>query len=342
VTEVTDQRSGVSKSPALSAMFFALCFLSAVLVSVPFVEAQRPKKVPQIGFLSESKGLLANGEAFMQGLRKLGHIEGQNISIERRYTMGDAERIPRLIAELIQLKVDAIFAPGTAVALSAKNATQTIPIVFASVSDAVGSGLVASLAKPGGNATGLTQISPDLAGKRLEILTEVVPPRLSRVAVLIDRSSAASALSLSETKIAARALSVQLQTVEVAGVSAFDRAFQTMTEGRAGALVVISTPMFVDESRRIADLAKKHRLPAMYTLKEYVDSGGLMSYGVSLPDLFRRAATYVDKILKGAKPADLPVEQPTKFEFIINLKAAKQIGLTIPANLLLRADKVIK
>jgi putative ABC transport system substrate-binding protein len=189
---------------------------------------------------------------------------------------------------------------------------------------------------------GLTQISPDLAGKRLEILTEVVPPRLSGVAVLIDRSGAASALSLSETKIAARALSVQLQTVEVADESAFDRAFQTMTEDRAGALVVISTPMFMDESRRIADLAKKHRLPAIYTLKEYVDSGGLMSYGVSLPDLFRRAATHVDKILKGTKPGDIPVEQPTKFELVINLKTAKEIGVTIPQSVLYRADRVIK
>jgi ABC-type uncharacterized transport system substrate-binding protein len=321
---------------------FSATLLAIVLAAVAFAEAQQSEKVHKIGFLGESKGLSStNGEAFAQALRKLGYVEGKNISIERRSTMGNADRIPGLTAELIRLKVDVIFAPGTAVALAAKNATQTIPIVFASVSDAVGSGLVASLARPGGNITGLTQISPDLAGKRLEILRESVP-RLTSVAVLLDRTGLANALLLDETQIAARQFGIRVHSEEVADAGAFDKAFLKMSKDRADALIVISSPMFVDESRRIADLAKKHWLPAIYSVKEYVDTGGLMSYGVNLSDLFRRAATYVDKILKGTKPADLPVEQPTKFEFIINLKAAKQIGLTIPPNVLARADRVIR
>jgi putative ABC transport system substrate-binding protein len=316
---------------AFNIVFFALCVAAS---------AQQPEKVGKIGFLSETKRS-TNAEAFVQGLRKLGYFEGKNVSILARYTMGDPERIPERAAELVRLNLDVIFAPGTAVALAAKNATTTIPIVFATASDAVGSGLVASLARPGGNLTGLTQISPDLAGKRLEILKETVP-RLSRVAALVNRKAAANALSLSETEVAARHFGIQLQRVEVEDTNGLDHAFLKMTRERAGAFIVISSPMFLDEAKRIADLATKHRLPAIYTVNEYVDAGGLMNYGVSVPDLFRRAAIYVDKILKGAKPADLPVEQPKKFEFIINLKAAKQIGLTIPPNVLARADKVIK
>jgi ABC-type uncharacterized transport system substrate-binding protein len=318
---------------------FALCALLFTLCGS--VDAQQAAKLQRIGIVSELKGPSPNMDAFEQGLRERGYVEGKNISIERRYTMGDAERLPTLTAELVRLKVDVILAPGTPAALAAKNATRTIPIVFASVSDAVGSGLVESLARPARNVTGLTQISPDLAGKRLEILKETVS-RLSRVAVLLERNVGPSALSLSEIQTAARGFGIQLQTLEVADASAFDNAFQTMTKDRAGAVIAISTVMFLNESKRIANLAKKHRLPAIYTVKEYVDAGGLMSYGVSLPDLFRRAATYVDKILRGAKPADLPVEQPMKFELVINLKAAKQIGLTIPPNVLARADKVIR
>jgi putative tryptophan/tyrosine transport system substrate-binding protein len=318
---------------------FALCALLFTLCGS--VDAQQAAKLQRIGIVSELRGSSPNMDAFEQGLRERGYVEGKNISIERRYTMGDAERLPTLTAELVRLKVDVILAPGTPAALAAKNATRTIPIVFASVSDAVGSGLVESLARPAGNVTGLTQISPDLAGKRLEILKETVS-RLSRVAVLLERNVGPSALSLSEIQTAARGFGIQLQTLEVADASAFDNAFQTMTKDRAGAVIAISTVMFLNESKRIANLAKKHRLPAIYTVKEYVDAGGLMSYGVSLPDLFRRAATYVDKILRGAKPADLPVEQPMKFELVINLKAAKQIGLTIPPNVLARADKVIR
>lgn len=225
------------------------------LTTISIAEAQQPEKIRKIGFLSESKESSTNADAFMQGLRDLGYREGKNIAIERRYTMGNVDPIPELTDELVRLKVEVIFAPGTAVALAAKNATQTIPIVFASVSDAVGSGLVASLARPGGNITGLTQISPDLAGKRLEILKEVVP-RLSRVTVVLDRSGAASALFLSETQAAARAFGIRLQTLEVVETSAFDGVFLTMIRDRAGALIVISSPMLLGGSRRIAELAK--------------------------------------------------------------------------------------
>ena len=318
---------------SLCTMLLALCFS---------VEAQQQEKFRKIGIISERrKGALGNIEAFEQGLRKLGYVEGKNISIERRYTEGDVARLPAVTADLVRLKVDVILAPGTPAALAAKNATQTIPIVVASVSDAVGSGLVESLARPGGNLTGLTQISPDLAGKRLEILKETVP-RLSRVAVLLEHNAGASALSLSETRAAAKRFAIQVQALEVTDASTFENAFGAMTKERADALFVISSGNFLNDAKRIADLARKHRLPAIYTVKEYVDAGGLMNYGVDLPDLFRRAAAYVDKILRGTNPANLPVEQPTKFELVINLKTAKQIGLTIPPNVLARADKVIR
>ena len=334
------RREAESVSRRLNAKISGLT-LSAVLLALgASVKAQQPERVRTIGFLSETKRS-TNVEAFVQGLRKLGYLEGKNISILARYTMGDPERISESAAEFVRLNVNVILAPGTVVALAAKKATTTIPIVFATASDAVGSGLVASLARPGGNLTGLTQISPDLAGKRLEILKETVP-RLSRVAALVNRKAAANALSLNETEVAARHFGIQLQRVEVEDANDLDQAFLKMTRERAGAFIVISSPMFLDEAKRIADLATKHRLPAIYTVNEYVDAGGLMNYGVSVPDLFRRAAIYVDKILKGAKPADLPVEQPTKFDFIINLKTAKQIGLIIPPNVLARADRVIR
>jgi putative ABC transport system substrate-binding protein len=318
-----------------------LGLLMLVLATVSSVKAQQQEKVRKLGIIDERKGMVGNIEIFEQGLRKLGYVEGKNILIERRSTKGDIKQLPALTADLVRLKVDVILVPGTPGALAAKKVTRTIPIVFASASDAVGSGLVESLARPGGNLTGLTQISPDLAGKRLEILKETVP-RLSRVAVLLDYNAGASALSLTQTQDAARRFGIQLTTVEMAEASTFDSAFMTMTKDRAGALVVISSGNFLNEAKRIADLANKHRLPAIYTVKEYVDAGGLMNYGVDLPDLFQRAATYVDKIFKGAKPADLPVEQPTKFEFVINLKTAKQIGLTIPPIVLAKADRLIK
>jgi putative ABC transport system substrate-binding protein len=245
------------------------------------------------------------------------------------------------LGDLPHPKVDVILAPGTPAALAAKNATQTIPIIFASVSDAVGSGLVASLAQPGGNITGLTQISPDLAGKRLEILKETVP-QLSRVAVLFERRATPSALSLSEIQAAARQFRMELQTAEISDANTFDNTFQALSKNRAGGLIVISSGMFLNEAKRIVDLAKKHRLPAIYTVKEYVEAGGLMNYGVNLPDLFRRAATYVDKILKGAKPADLPVEQPARYHLTINRNTADALGLTIPPHLYIFADEVIE
>ncbi len=318
---------------ALSTMLLALCFP---------VQAQQPKKIPRIGFVS---GGSANDpgpgvNAFRQGLRDLGYVEGKNIVIEYRFAEDKPDRLPALVAELVGLKVDLIFAPSTNAALAAKNASQTIPIVFASVADPLANELVTSLARPGSNLTGPSQMSADLSGKRLELIKEVVP-RLSRVAVLRDHSPQ-SKVALKETQSAAQALGVQLRMFEVRSSNDFESVFLSMPKERPGALVVISSPMLLNNRSRITVLATKQRLPAVYTLKEYVDAGGLMSYGVSLPALFRRAATYVDKILKGANPAELPVEQPTKFEFIINLKAAKQIGLTIPPNVLARADKVIR
>jgi len=336
MTAVRSHWSGASKSVfriSLCVMLFALCSSA---------QAQQPKKIPRIGFVSggsaNDPGVGLN--AFQQGLRDLGYVEGKNIVIEYRFAEDKPDRLPSLVAELVGLKVDLIFAPSTNAALAAKEATRTIPIVFASVADPLANELVASLARPGANLTGPSQMSAELSGKRLELIKEVVP-RLSRVAVLRDHSPQ-SEVALKETQLAAQALGVQLKIFDVRSPNDFESVFLSMPKERPGALVVISSPMLLNNRGRITVLATKQRLPAVYTLKEYVDAGGLMSYGVSLPALFRRAATYVDKILKGANPAELPVEQPTKFEFIINLNAAKQIGLTIPPNVLARADKVIK
>jgi putative ABC transport system substrate-binding protein len=283
-------------------------------------------------------------EAFLQGLRDLGYVEGRNVVIEYRSAEGKLERYPALVAELVALKVDVIFVPGTPAALAAKQATRTLPIVFAAAADPVADGLVTSLAQPGGNVTGLSSFSPELVGKRLELLKQAVPG-VSRVAVLWQPGGQGERTDkdlLKRADVAARALGVQLQVVEVRGPADFDRAFSDITRARAGALTVLGTPMFFTERRRLVDLAAKNRLPAVYGTRDYVDVGGLMAYGPNTADLVRRAATYVDKILKGAKPADLPVEQPTKFELLINLKAAKALGLTIPQSLLQRADEVIQ
>ena len=306
-------------------------------------QAQQPKKVPWIGVLWLYSPTIASpfAEAFRQGLRGLGYVEGQNIDLEERWAEGRFDRLPSLAAELVRLNIDIIVTASTPAAQGAQQATKSIPIVLTLVSDPVESGLVGSLARPGGNVTGLSLMHPDLTGKRLELLKEVIP-KLSRVAVLSNPANPSIPPLLRETEAAARALSIQLQVFEVRNPTELDSAFSAMTRDRAGALVVLPDGTFQNERRRIAALAVKGRLPAMYAWKEAVDEGGLMAYGASVPDIFRRAATYVDKILKGAKPADLPVEQPTKFEFIINLKAAKQIGLTIPPNVLARADKVIK
>jgi putative ABC transport system substrate-binding protein len=308
-------------------------------------ESQQAAKIARIGYLALNIAASPHlPEAFLQGLRDLGYVEGRNVVIEYRDAEGKPERLPALAAELVALKVDVIVAGGTPQALAAKQATKTIPIVFASAPDPVMDGLVTSVARPGGNVTGLSTLTPELVGKRLELLTQAVPG-VSRVAVLRQpgfQGERTDKDMLKGADVAARALGVRLQFVEARGPADIDRAFSDMTRARAGALTVLPSNMFLIERRRFVDLAAKHRLPAVYPWRESVDAGGLMAYGPNLADLFRRAATYVDKILKGAKPADLPVERPTKFELVINLKTAKALGLTIPPSLLRRADEVIQ
>jgi putative tryptophan/tyrosine transport system substrate-binding protein len=320
----------------------ALCaLLFALSVSL---EAQQPKKIAKIGLLAPSTPAAAAHlvEAFRQGLRQLGYVEGKTFVLELRYGEARAERISELGRELVGLKVDVIVT-GTDVAIAAvKRETQTIPIVMGNSSDPVGTGFVASLARPGGNVTGVSSISPELSGKRLELLREVVPG-LSRVAFLWNPDVRGAVLDYKETEGAASSLGLQLQSVEVSRAEDLDRVFSAVTKERAQALMMpAANPVGFANRGQIASFAQKNRLPSMYAQKEYVDAGGLMSYGPSTIDLWRRAATYVDKILKGTKPADLPVEQPMKFELVINLKTAKQIGLTIPPNVLARADTVIR
>ena len=317
------------------------CLLPTVLLlTVPLAHAQQPGKMPRIGYLAIGSEVGQVSEAFLQGLRDLGYVEGKNIIIEYR---GDPqrreERLPELAADLVRLKVDVIVALSPPAARAAKNATKTIPIVIRSTGDPVQGGFVSSLARPGGNITGMTSISSELYGKRLELLKEVIP-RLSRVAVL--RNPRGGASDFKEMQSAARSLGLQLHSLEVRGPNDFESAFRAAGKARAQALITIRTPLFNNHRKQIADLAIRSRLPAIYDERAYVEAGGLMSYGTNLADLERRAAVFVDKILKGTKPADLPVEQPKKFELVINLKAAKQIGLTIPPNVLARADKVIK
>jgi putative ABC transport system substrate-binding protein len=324
-----------------------MALVSGGLLAAPLAaEAQQATKVARIGYLATNH-LAASPphlhEAFRQGLRDLGYVEGRNVVIEYREAGGKLERLPALAAELVALNVDVIVAPTIVAALAAKQVTRTLPIVFFG-SDPVTSGLVTSLARPGGNVTGLSGLSPELVGKSLELLKQAVPG-VSRVAVLWQPGAAGERTekdTLTGAEVAARALGVRLQIVEARGRADIDRAFSDMTRARAGALTVWSTAMFVHERGRLVALAAKNRLPAMYTLREFVDAGGLMAYGHNQTDLNRRAATYVDKILKGAKPADLPVEQPAKFELVINLKTAKTLGLTIPQSLLQRADEVIQ
>ena len=301
--------------------------------------AEQPAKVPRIGYLASTSPSPVH-DAFRQGLRELGYIEGQNTVVEYRWAEGKLERFPDLAAELVRLKVDVIVASTTAPALAAKNATTTIPIVIVYVADPVGRGLVASLARPGGNITGLSWGGIELSGKQLELLKEAVP-KLSRVAVLTNPAGEFHRAVLREAEAAAGALAVQLQPFEVRDPTDFDSAFAAMTRARAGALLVPGDPMFFIQRTRVAHLAAKSRLPAMYGLREHVEAGGLMSYAPSIRDTHRRAAVYVDKILKGAKPADLPVEQPTKFEMVVNLKTAKALGLTIPQSILIWADQVM-
>jgi len=313
-----------------------------LLTTVSMAEAQQ-KKLARIGFLSATSpsSLSARAEAFRQGLRELGYVEGQNIVIEWRFAQGKPDQVPRNAAELVRLKVDVIVTGGSTDTRAAKAATSTIPIVMAQESDPVGSGFVASLAQPGGNMTGLSTLSPELSGKQLELLKEVVP-KLSRVAILGNSTEPGNAQSLRETQLAAGGFGVQLQYLEVQSPDDIETAFSAIKKERANAFIVLRNPVTGTHRKHIVDIAAKSRLPAIYANREWVDLGGLMFYGANIPDNWRRAATYVDKILKGAKPANLPVEQPTKFEFIINLKAAKHIGVTIPPNVLARADKVIR
>ena len=316
----------------------------AFLLAPLAAEAQPAGKVPRIGFLgtrspSDTAPYL---DAFRQGLRERGWVEGQNIVIEYRFAEGRFDRLPDLAAELVRLKVDIIVAAPTPAAAAAKNATATIPIVGISLGDPVGLGLIASLARPGGNVTGLSySVGMETFGKQLELLKEIVP-KVRRVAILSNPANPFHALAIKEVKGAARSLGVELQLLEARGPEEFDGAFAAMTKERAGALLVMADSMFILHRTRLADLVARSRLPAAYGVRENVEAGGLMSYGPSVPDLFRRAATYVDKILKGAKPEDLPVEQPTKFELVINVKTAKALGLTIPQSLMVRADEVIQ
>ena len=318
----------------LCAMLFALCILA---------EAQQPTKLYRIGFLSSlaPSSISARTEAFRQGLRELGYVEEKNIVIEWRYAEGKTERLPDLAAELVRIKVDVIVTGGPAVNRSAKESTVTIPIVLAFDNDPVGNGFAASLARPGGNITGLSTHYPEISGKQLELLKEIVP-RLSRVAVLGNSTVPGNMQAIKETELAAGAFGVKVLYLDIQNPKEIETAFRAASKGRADAVLVLGSQVVTSYSKRFAELAARNRLPAIYWSPEFVEAGGLMAYSVSITDLFRRAATYVDKILKGAKPADLPVEQPTKFEFIINLKAAKQIGLTIPPNVLVRADRVIK
>jgi putative ABC transport system substrate-binding protein len=320
---------------ALSPLLLALC-LSA--------EAQQTGKIFRIGFLdgSTASGMAGLLEAFRQEMGKLGWIEGKNIAIEYRFAEQKNVRLPELAAELVRLKVDLIVVTGTPSALAAKSATATIPIVVTSATDPVGTGLVTSLGRPGGNITGLSSLSIELNTKRLEILKDAIP-KLARVGLLFSGRGLAPELQLKELRAAALALKLKLEEIETqADPKGLESAFQTAKEKQVNAIMTTANRAFFAERKRIVEFAGKYRLPAIYFQKEFVDEGGLMSYGTDYIDLYRRAAVYVDKILKGAKPADLPVQQATKFEFIISLKAAKQIGLTIPAEVLARANKVIK
>jgi len=313
-----------------------------ILLAPLAADAQQAGKVYRIGFLGSSASAGAHlVDALRQGLRERGWVEGQNLVIESRSAEGKLERWPDLAADLIRLKVDVIVSSLSPAIRAAKQQTSTIPIVMAGVNDPVGAGFVASLARPGGNVTGLSMLVTELSGKRLELLKETLP-NLSRVAFLWNSTQPGQALALKETQEAARALGVTLISMEVRTREDFESVFGAMAKERAGALIVMTDPVTFTHRGQLMALAAKHRLPAMYAIREFVDAGGLMAYGPSFRDSYRRAATYVDKILKGAKPADLPVEQPTQFELVINIKTAKALGLTIPQSMFIRADHVIE
>jgi putative ABC transport system substrate-binding protein len=327
------------KKTGLSSILIAVTLLVVFVIA----EAQQPKNTPRVGvLLALSHSAISDRlQAFREGLRELGYVEGKTIVVEYRYADGKFERLPDLATELAQLKVDVIVTGGPTATRPAKKATATIPIVMAQDTDPVGNGFVASLARPGGNITGLSNYHPDLSGKQLELLKEAVP-RLARVAILGNSNEPGNVQALKETKLAGATLRLKLQFLDVRDVQDIEPAFHAATKERAGALLVLSSPIATSQRTQVAQLAIKNRVPIMYQVSESVEAGGLMTYGVSTTDLWRRSAIYVDKILKGRTPAELPVEQPKKFEFIINLKTAKQIDLTIPPNVLARADRVIR
>jgi putative tryptophan/tyrosine transport system substrate-binding protein len=321
---------------------FISTLAGGILVAPLAVEAQPAGKPPQIGFImADSSGSDPRVDAFRHGLRELGYVEGKNIGVEYRFAEGKEDRLLKLVHELVGLKVEVIVTDGTAVTRAVKNATKTIPIVMASDGDPVGNRFVGSLARPGGNITGLTNLLAGLSGKRLEVLRDAIPGT-SRFGIMWNPENWASITGFKETQVAAHSLGVQLQSLEVRGPDDFESAFHAAKKGQVGALTVVSDSVMFAHRKRILDLAAKQRLPTMHTQSLWVQDGGMISYGTYFPDLYRRSAAYVDKILKGAKPADLPVEQPTKFELVINLKTAKALGLTIPQSVLLRADQVIE
>jgi putative tryptophan/tyrosine transport system substrate-binding protein len=320
-----------------------LVLTTVLMVTAATANAQQPTKTPRVGYLTGASPsyMTTRSEAFRQGLRDLGYVEGKNIVIEWRYADGKLDRLPALAAELIQLKVDIIVTAGGAVTAPVRQATSTIPIVFSQDADPVGNGFVASLARPGGNITELSNMSSDLVGKRLELLKEIVP-KLSRVAVFGTSDNRDNAREVRDIENTAAAFAVKTQYVDILSPKDIETAFRTVAKSRVDAVLWLVSGPLATNLKEIAEQAVKYRMPAIYTLATFVDAGGLMNYGVNLPDLDRRAATYVDKILKGIKPADIPVEQPIKFEFVINLKAAKQIGLTISPEVLARANRVIR
>ena len=347
VPAVSSQRSVVSKSIGDKSMMKSIVIwllATAIVISAPAADAQQAGKIFRIGFLDNStaSGIAVLSEAFRQELTKLGWIEGKNLTIEYRFSEQKRERLPELAADLVRLNVDLIVTTGEPSALAAKKATTTIPIVMANVGDPVGSGLVASLARPGGNVTGLSNLGTELNSKRLEVLKDAIP-KLARVGLLRGQGARHSITQLKEIRPAAVALKLQLEVIETQlDPKGLESAFQTAKQKQVGAMMTFTSRQFFAERKRIVELAGKYQLPAIYFSKEFVDEGGLMSYGADYDDLFRKAAHYVDKILKGAKPADLPVQQATKFEFVINLKAAKQIGLTLSPEFLSRANRIIK
>ena len=339
-TLTPDQR--LPHHPTVDRRRFLLTTLAGALVAPVAAEAQQAGKVYRIGFLGNStEALEANLVGpFREGLRERGYVEGRDLTIEYRWAEGAYERFPALIAELIALKSDIIVTAGTPAALAVKRTTTTIPVVMAAVGDPIGTGLVKSLARPGGNLTGLVAIAPDLEGKRLELLTQIVP-KLSSVAFLANPANPLHVTSEKQASAAAKALHLKVVFYSVRAEGEFDHAFQAIVGQRSGALVMLADRLFLHHRARIVEFTARHRLPAVYAYSELVQIGGLMSFGPSYPEMHRRAAYYVDRILKGAKPADLPVEQPTKYEFVINFKTAKALGLTIPPALLARADRVI-